>query len=245
MNYLYNILDKDLKVKDTFKIDHWVDEILCKKGNGIKKKPLPESKEAFFVFNDKKLGLLKYKYSYHKDFEFSEEEFSTIYNKLKYLPISVLEIMPLKLRDFGKFTVGKKIKTGVLGQKPNSMNIININKNQVISTNTKRGRTYTTVIKNKSTIINGSAFIKNNKVFEEIKAKKALYEKVYKKLDEFNYNTLANYFDDEDNLYNKFIDEKKKEEKIKQIEEIKNDKQNKLVVKDEIESIQIYDLKTN
>ena len=247
MNYLHNILDKDLKVKDTFKIDHWVDEILCKKGDAIKKKPLPESKEAFFVFNDKKLGLLKYKYSYHKDFEYSEEEFSNIYNKLKYLPRSVLEILPLRLRDFGKFAVDKEkdIKPGVLGKKPNSMNIVNINKNQVLSTNTKSGRTYTTAIKNKSMILSGSAFTKNNRVQEEVKAKRVLYEKVYRKIDEFNYNTLANYFDDEDNLYNKFIGDKKKEEKIKQLEAINCEKQNKLVVKDEIASIQIYDLKTN
>ena len=245
MNYLYNILDKDLKVKDTFKIDHWVDEILCKKGDSIRKKPLPESKEAFFVFNDKKLGLLKYKYSYHKDFEYGEEEFSNIFNKLKYLPRSVLEIMPLRLRDFGKFSVGKDIKLGVLGNKPNSMNILNVNKNQVQSTNTKSGRTYSTTIKNKSKLLGGSAFTNHNKAQEELKYKKVIYEKVYRKIDEFNYNTLANYFDDEDNLYNKFIDDKKKEEKIRQIEAKNCDKQNKLVVKDEITSIKLYDLKTN
>ena len=52
LNYLFNIIDKDLKVKDTFKVDHWANEILAKKDNTTKKKPLPESVEAFFVFND-------------------------------------------------------------------------------------------------------------------------------------------------------------------------------------------------
>ena len=31
LNYLYNIYDKDLKVKDNFKIDHWEKEILGNK----------------------------------------------------------------------------------------------------------------------------------------------------------------------------------------------------------------------
>ena len=245
MNYLYNILDKDLKVKDTFKIDHWVDEILCKKNETIKKKPLPESKEAFFVFNDKKLNLLKYKYSYHEDFQFKDEECAILTNKLKYLPRPVLETMPLRLRNFGKFAVGKEVKTGVLGVKPNSMNTVNMNKIQVLNTNTRSGKTYSTNIKNKSTILNSSAFSNHFRAQDEIKNKRLLFEKVHKKINELNYNTLANYFTDEENLYSKFLDEKKKEEKIKELERINNEKQNKLIVKDEIVSIKIYDLKTN
>ena len=245
MNYLYNILDKDLKVKDTFKIDHWVDEILCKKNETIKKKPLPESKEAFFVFNDKKLNLLKYKYSHHEDFQFKDEECAILTNKLKYLPRPVLETMPLRLRNFGKAAVGKEVKTGVLGVKPNSMNTVNMNKLQVLSTNTRSGKTYSTNIKNKSTILNSSAFSNHHRAQDEIKIKRLLFEKVHKKIDELNYNTLANYFTDEENLYSKFLDEKKKEEKIRELEKKNIEKQNKLVVKDEIVSIKIYDLKTN
>ena len=245
MNYLYNILDKDLKVKDTFKVDHWVNEILGKKEKFIKKKPLPESVEAFFVFNDKKLKLKKYKYLYHKDFEFSENECAYLTHNLKYLPSSVLETMPLRLRNFGKYSVGKEIKIGTLGVKPNSMNIANINKSQVLSTNTRSGKTFSTNIKNKSSILMSSAFTNHYKTQEEIKYKKGLHEKVYKKMDEFNYKTLANYFTEEEKLYNKFIEENKKDEKMKEIEDNNNEKHNKLVVKDEMISIQIYDLKTN
>ena len=57
MNYLYNILGKDLKVKDTFDVKHWEKEIYGRKDKYFKVKPLPESVEAFFVFNDKKLNL--------------------------------------------------------------------------------------------------------------------------------------------------------------------------------------------
>ena len=64
-------------------------------------------------------------------------------------------------------------------------------------------------------------------------------------MDEFNYKTLANYFTEEEKLYNKFIEENKKDEKMKEIEDNNNEKHNKLVVKDEMISIQIYDLKTN
>ena len=249
MNYLYNILDKDLKVKDTFKIDHWVDEILCKKNESIKKKPLPESKEAFFVFNDKKLNLLKYKYSYHEDFQFNDDEYAILTHKLKYLPKPVLEIMPLRLRNFGKYSAEKEIKKeiekGVLGDRPNAMNTVNMNKIQVLSTNTRSGRTFSTNIKNKSTILNSSAFTNHATTQNEIKNKKNIYEKVYKKINEFNYNTLANYFTEEENLFSKFLDEKKKEKKKEELEKANNEKHNKLVVKDEIISIQIYDLKTN
>ena len=38
MNYLNNIIDKDLKVKDNFKIDHWKGEILGKQIKYIRKK---------------------------------------------------------------------------------------------------------------------------------------------------------------------------------------------------------------
>ena len=169
MNYLYNILDKDLKVKDTFKVDHWANEILGKKEKFICKKPLPESKEAFFVFNDKKLNLKKYKYSKHKDFEYSDNECAFLTHKLKYLPSSVLETMPKRLRNFGKFVDGKEIKIGTLGTKPNSMNIINANKSQVISTNTRSGKTFSTSIKNKSTLLMSSAFTNHHKTQEENK----------------------------------------------------------------------------
>ena len=245
MNYLYNILDKDLKVKDTFKVDHWVNEILGKKEKFIKKKPLPESKEAFFVFNDKKLNLIKYKYSYHKDFEFKDDEVEIIQNKLKYLPRSVLETMPSRLRNFGKYTVDKEVKSKILGFKPNSMNIVNLNKNQVLNTNTRSGKTFSTNIKNKSTLISSSAFSNQKKVNEEVRNKKILNDKVYKKINEFNYNTLANYFTEEEQLYSKFIEEEKKMEKLKQLEERNNEKENRLIVKDEISNIQIYDMKTN
>ena len=247
MNYLYNILDKDLKVKDTFRVDHWANEILGKKEKYLKKKPLPESKEAFFVFNDKKLNLLKYKYSYHKDFEFKDDEVEIIKNKLKYLPRSVLETMPSRLRNFGKFTVEKEVKSKILGYKPNSMNIVNMNKNQVISTNTRSGKTFSTNLKNKSTLITGSSFInqKKNTFNEEVKSKKLLNDKVYKKINEFNYNTLASYFTEEEKLYSTFIEEEKKKEKLKQLEERNNEKENRLVVKEEILNIQIYDMKTN
>ena len=245
MNYLYNISDKDLKVKDTFKVDHWVNEILGKKEKYIKKKPLPESVEAFFVFNDKNLNLKKYKYSHHQDYEYADSECAYLTHNLKYLPRSVLETMPLRLRNFGKFAVGKDVKTGTLGDKPNSMNVVNANKSQVLGTNTKSGKTFSTNIKNKSSLLMSSAFTKHNKIIEEVKSKKSLHEKIYKKINEFNYNTLANYFTEEENLFSKFIDEKKKEEKMKEVEKENNDKENRLIVKEEIVSIQIYDLKTN
>jgi hypothetical protein len=35
MNYLYNISDKDLKVRDNFKVDHWEKEILGRKEKNI------------------------------------------------------------------------------------------------------------------------------------------------------------------------------------------------------------------
>ena len=48
MNYLYNIMDEDLKVKDTSKVGKWINEILAKQNTHIYKRPLPENKEAFF-----------------------------------------------------------------------------------------------------------------------------------------------------------------------------------------------------
>ena len=245
MNYLYNIFDKDLKVKDTFKVDHWANEILGKKEKFIKKKPLPESVEAFFVFNDKKLNLKKYKYLHHKDFEFSDKECAYLTHNLKYLPKSVLEIMPHRLRDFGKFVSGKEYKLGVLGDRPDGINIAHVEKSQVARTNTRSGKTYTMNTRNKSTIIASSALPKNYKPLDQIKYKKGLYEKIFRKVDELNYRTLSTYFTEEERVYSEFIDEKKREEAIKELEKQNNEKQNKLEVRGEITKIEIYDLKTN
>ena len=245
MNYLYNISDKDLKVKDNFRVDKWANEILGKKENFIKKRPLPESVEAFFVFNDKKLNLKKYKYLYHKDFEFRDEECAFLSHNLKYLPKSVLELMPPRLRDFGKFSANKEINFGTLGIKPDAINIANAEKSHVTKTNTRSGKTFSTTIRNKSRIITSSAFRDHYKNLEIIKYKKGLHEKIYKKINQLNYRTLSNYFTEEEKIYAEFIDEKKREEAIKEIEQANNEKQNRLEVKEEINKIDIYDLKTN
>ena len=245
MNYLYNILDKDLKVKDTFRVDKWANEILGKKENFIKKRPLPESVEAFFVFNDKKLNLKKYKYLHHKDFEFSDKECAFLSHNLKYLPKSVLETMPVRLRNFGQFISGKEVNLGTLGKLPDGMNISHTTKSHVAQTNTRSGKTFSSSMKNKSRIITGSAFANHNKTIEQIKYKKGLHEKIYKKVDQLNYRTLSNYFTEEEKIYAEFIDDKKKEEALKELEQENNEKQNRLEVKGEITKIEIYDLKTN
>ena len=245
MNYLYNIFDKDLKVKDTFVIDKWTNEILAKKDKFIKKKPLPESVEAFYVFNDKKLNLKKYKYLFHKDFEFRDEECAFLSHNLKYLPKSVLEIMPLRLRNFGNFVDKKETNLGTLGIKPDAMNISNIDKKQTTKTNTRSGRTFSMSFKNKSRIITSSAFTDHYKTYEQIKYKKGLLEKVYKRINELNYRTLSSYFTNEQKIYTEFIDEKRRQEAIEEIEKRNNEKQNKLEVRGEITKIEIYDLKTN
>ena len=245
MNYLYNIFDKDLKVKDTFRVDQWANQILGKKENFIKKRPLPESVEAFFVFNDKKLNLKKYKYLHHKDFEFSDKECAYLSHNLKYLPKSVLETMPVRLRNFGKFISDKEVNLGTLGIRPDSMNIAHAEKSQVAHTNTRSGKTFSTSMKSKSRIITSSAFMNHNKAIEQIKYKKGLHEKIYKKVDQLNYRTLSNYFTEEQKVFAEFIDDKKKEEALKELEQENNAKQNRLEVKGEITKIEIYDLKTN
>ena len=52
-------------------------------------------------------------------------------------------------------------------------------------------------------------------------------------------------FTEEERVYSEFIDEKKREEAIKELEKQNNEKQNKLEVRGEITKIEIYDLKTN
>ena len=247
LNYLFNISDKDLKVKDSFNVDHWCNEILGNKKKFIKKKPLPESVEAFFVFNDKKLNLKRYKYFYHKDFEYKDEECSYLTHHLKYLPRCILETMPLRIRDFGKFAVGKEIKLGALGNKSTllSEDQKNKNKSHIKSFDTRSGKTLTNNLRNKSSLMMSSSFSNHYKTQEEIKFKKNLFERAYKKIDELNYRTLSNFFIEEDKFFSKLIDEKRREEKIRQLEIFNNEKQNKLEVKSEITNIKIYDLKTN
>ena len=99
-------------------------QIYGRKDKFFKTKPLPESVEAFFVFNDKKLNLKKYVYTYHKDLIFEDNEYSVLTHNLKYLPNNVLQLLPMRLRNFGKFFIGKDINIGALGNKANSMNLM-------------------------------------------------------------------------------------------------------------------------
>ena len=246
LNYLFNISDKDLKVKDNFKVDHWSNEILGNKEKYFKKKPLPESEEAFFVFNDKKLNLKRYKYFHHKDFQYKEEECSYLTHHLKYLPRSILETMPLRIRNFGKFAVGKEVKLGALGNKSTIVSMdSNLNKSQVKSFDSRSGKTFAFNLRNQSNLITNSSFANHFKTQEEIKYKRNLFERAYKKVDELNYRTLSNFFTEEIKFFDKLIDEKRREERIKKIEIRNNEKENKLEVKSEIVNIQMYDLKTN
>ena len=244
LNYLYNISDKDLKVKDNFKIDHWEREILGNNEKTFKKKPLPENNEAFFVFNDKKLNLQKYSYMYHKDIEYDVKDLSILTHNLKYLPLNILEIMPEKLRNFGKKgkkEVEKETNQGILGIKPISMgadSFKNVNK-------TRSGKATTIKPRNETNIISGSSYTNHRKYQEEITFKKNIYERIYKKLDDFNYKTISHYFLIEDNLYYQLVDSKRKIELIKKISERNRAKENRIEIKDEIQNILEFDLKTN
>ena len=104
MNYLYNIFDIDLKVKDNFKISHWKDDILGKKNRQIVLQKLPKRTDAFFVFNDKHLNLKKYKYIYYTDYKYKKKELFFLTTKLKYLPLNVIVLMPKRLLNFGKYS---------------------------------------------------------------------------------------------------------------------------------------------
>ena len=246
MNYLYNILDKDLKVKDTFNVGHWSKEIFGKKDKYFKLKDLPEIIEPLFVFNDKKLNLKKYLYMYHKDKIFDEDDFSILTHNLKYLPNNVLQIMPIRLRNYGKYFMGKEINAGALGNKTNSGNLMTFSKKYQTNTgNSRSGKNSTNVLKNKSNLIISSSFSNHNRAQEEIKMNRGLFERIYKNIDTLNYRTLEHYFLNEEKLKDKFYDQKKKEDKIKELRDYNKSKQNRLDVKSEITNIALFDHKTN
>ena len=246
MNYLYNILDKDLKVKDTFNVKHWEKQIFGKKDKFFKNKELPEIIEPLFVFNSKKLNLKKYLYMYHKDKIFEEDDFSTLTHNLKFLPNNVLQLMPLRLRNIGKYFAGKEIALGALGNKASSGTLMTFGKkSQIKSGNSRSGKNTTNTMKNKSNLIISSSFMNHNRAQEEIKLNRGLFEKIYKNIDTLNYRTLEHYFLNEERLKNKFYDDKKKEDKIKELRDYNKTKQNRIEVKSEIDSILLFDYKTN
>ena len=188
MNYLNNIHDKDLKVKDNFKIDHWVEEILAKKDINIISSVVPKRTEAFFVFNDRKLKLKKYKYLKYDEKKFDENELSYLTIKLKYLPLNVLALIPKRLRDFGKYTMKKDINQGALTFRPDSafLSTIATNNKQLNYYNYRSGRTTSSKLKSKGTLIMSSSFTDNNLLQDEIRYKRNALERMYKKIDEFN-----------------------------------------------------------
>jgi hypothetical protein len=251
MNYLYNIHDKDLKVKDNFIINHWEDEVLGKKEKLIKIKPLPERLEAFYVFNDKKLKLKKYKYMYYNDEERdneNENDLSYVTLNLKYLPLNVLALTSKRQRDFGKFAMKKEINQGALSFRPDTMFLSTTaatNYQQLNYTKTRCGKTTSNQIRSKGVLMMSSAFAENDIIQDEIKYKRNACERIYKKLDEFNYLTLSHYFLNETKLYYLFIDAKKQKEMINNIKDNNRKKCDRINVRDEILKIMRFDLETN
>ena len=254
MNYLYNIIDKDLKVKDNFIINHWEDEVLGDKEEKIRKRRiLPKRLEAYFVFNDKKLKLKKYQYMNYNNIDKidsdneKERDISLLTAKLKYLPFNVLALMPERLRNFGKYISKKKINPGPLGFRPDSnfLSTVEMNNHQINWNKSRSGRSTSNKLRNKGSLLMSSSYTENNVIQDEVRYKKNLMDKVYKKIDELNYLTLSHYFLNEEKLYNKFVDIKKKEETINIIKESNRKKYTRLNVRNEVEDILLFDLKTN
>ncbi|MCQ2815701.1 MAG: ion transporter [archaeon] len=240
MNYMNNIIEKDIKVKDSFDIDTWKNEILGIKKKEIKKEKLPESIEAVFVFNDKSYNLKKYKYQYHKKFEFMENEYAVLTHNLKYLPINVLEITPLRIRDFGRYWVGKGINLGALGMG-------NASKSTFAGAQSGRssGNNSTQInSKGKSSLCNASSYVNQKVINEELKFKKGFYEKVCKNLDEFNYLTLSHYFLNEESLQSKLLDENRRDQRDEEQEAKNKERDHILQVKKELRDIHLFDVKT-
>ena len=241
LNYIYNIKEKDLKVKDNFKVDHWVNEVFDKRKKYFKKKQLPENTEAFFVFNDKKLNLQKYSYMHHQDIEFKEKDLSYLTHNLKYFPLNVMQIMPMRLRNFGNYAVGREINPGIIGNKPVAMS-------QYCTKLTDKSRTgKITAIKprNHTNIISGSSYANNSKFQEELLFKKNIYERIFKTVSDLNYNALSHYFLLEDKLYFSMADHKRREEYFRKEGERNREKENRFNVKSEIINILEFDVKTN
>ena len=254
MNYLNNILDKDLKVKDNYKIDHWEDEILGGKEEKISKKRIfPKRLDAYFVFNDKKLKLKKYQYMNYNNIDDinndneNEKDILPLTAKLKYLPFNVLSLMPKRLRNFGKYIAKKEFNPGPLGLRPDSnfLSTIEMNSQQIDLNKSRSGRNTSSKIRSKGSLIISSGFNDNNIILDEIRYRTITLDKIYKKIDELNYLTLSHYFLNEEKFHNKFIDTKKKEEAINNIKESNRKKYTRLNVKNEVEEILKFDLKTN
>ena len=157
-----------------------------------------------------------------------------------------MQFINFKLRDYGKYRAGTEIKAGALGVKTTTNTLKTLNpKNTFCCTNSRSGRTSVNANRNSSSIILSSGFANSRKTMEEVNYKKNASEKIYKKLDEFNYKTLAHFFLLDDEIYQKFIDQKKVEERLLEIESHNTIKQNRLEVKSEVENIKIFDIKTN
>ena len=239
MNYLNNIKDKDLKVKDNFPIDHWKDDILGMENPQIERKPIPEYREGEFVFNKIDLKLKKYKYFKYKNYVFTNEECAELSHNLKNLPINVLEIMPPRIRNFGIYAVGKEVQLGVLESK--ALPKLDTS----ASTKLTNKAPDTSLQKTKTNLTAGSAFTDLELLQFERKYKKGLYEKIYRKVSNFNYRTLSHYFLDDETIYYKLADWNHRDERNQAIKEYSNMKQHVVEVKSTVNDIRIFDIQTN
>ena len=142
--------------------------------------------------------------------KFQEKDLSYLTHNLKYFPLNVMELMPLRLRNFGNYSNGKEIKPGVIGTKPLSMSRDLFKSSE----KTHMSKTHMNKPRNKTNIITGSSYANHSRYKEELLFRKNIYERIFKKINELNYNALSHYFLLEENLYYQIADLKRKVETI-------------------------------
>ena len=234
LQYLYNLLNKDVAILDKFDVTEDASEILgIKEDKKLNK--IINTKDPFVLFNPKNINIIRYQYVPYKFFELEQEDIVKLDHGLKNLNAKSLELIPPK--TFYKIKKKHHHKKNGSNESITSMysgnNTLALTKSNAFTTTSSVNSNK--VIKTSQNIAGISRFTNNN-VYD---FNKFNYSNNYASdiLDKVSYIKLNEHFMDED----KILDGNK----ISKHSLAKKNTANFHDVKEEVNRIKNYDTENN
>lgn len=232
--YLFNLIDRDVKVLDKFDVRTDVNEILGEKEEEKQIKVI-NTKDPYVVFNPNTVNIMKYQYVDYKEYSLEDENIFILDHSLKDLNIKALEILPIN--DFRN----KKINGTTLNRSSikSTSNDIKRSKTMSISINTT-SKFQASSYRN-STLLD-SNLMSTRKSINESARLMGYGDKPLKIIDSVDFNKFSQYFLNEEELLQTRNNQYKKNELQSKKNYRKEENQD---IKNEIQKIRQFDQVSN
>jgi hypothetical protein len=227
MSYTFNLLGKDLAVKDDFKVNLNLSDVLNhpdykNNNNNSFKKITIDREDAIRFFNTTRL--YNYEYNSYNKYNLADDEFIHIDHQLKYLTQNIIE--KVGYRTNKSLEGGKSIK---YNSSASNSSLPKSVKSSSTSTNLSNLSNPSKKISSTNSVLNPT----NSQKKKLISFDRSLYLKI----DNMNFVTFDHYFDNEEKIYQSIPEYVPKDEEVINVRQLFD-------IKREVEKIRQYDSET-